>query len=144
MKVRVVTSKGLSAKAQAANEAAARAVFAVLAGRFQDALRKQVYPWPRLTVRSNDQIVSSPRNIIDSGALAQQQQAPRIQGTQAEYRWTSPYAVAVHEGAVLSNGTVLPARPWTRAVLGTERVEGIEVFDPQDVFRRAWVRRFRG
>lgn len=144
MKVRIKTSKSLGAAAQAANEAAARAVFAVLAARFQDAIRKPAYQWPRLTVRSNGQVAGSPRTIVDSGLLAQSQQAPRIQGTSAEYRWTTAYAVAVHEGAVLSNGTVLPARPWTRAVLGTEKVEGIEVFDPRETFKAAWVRRFRG
>jgi hypothetical protein len=144
MKVRVKTSRALGAAAQAANEAAAKAVFAELAGRFQDALRKQVYQWPRLTIRSNDQVVYSPRNIIDTAALAQQQQAPRIQGMSATFRWTAPYSVAVHEGVVLKNGTVLPARPWTRAVLGTERVDGIEPYDARARFREVWLKRFRG
>jgi hypothetical protein len=144
MKVTVKTSRRLAGAAQAANEAAARAVFAELAGRFQDALRKQAYDWPRDTERSNGQVVGSPRNIIDSGALAQQQQAPDIRGMTAVYRNTSPYAVAVHEGATLSNGTILPARPWTGAVLGTEPVDGIPVYDAKARFKEVWLRRFKG
>ena len=144
MKVTVKSSKRLASAAKAANEAAARAVFAELAGRFQDALRKQAWEWPRETVRSNNQVVGSPRNIVDSGALAQQQQAPQISGMRAIYRNTSPYAVAVHEGATLSNGTILPARPWTAAVLGTERIDGIEPYDARKRFRDVWLAKYRG
>ncbi|NEN94475.1 MAG: hypothetical protein F6K50_02720 [Moorea sp. SIO3I7] len=31
----------------------------------------------------------------------------------ARYSWTTDYVVFVHEGAVLRNGTRIPARPWT-------------------------------
>jgi hypothetical protein len=143
MKVTVKSSKRLASAAKAANEAAARAVFAELAGRFQDALRKQAWEWPRETVRSKG-VAGSPRNIVDSGALAQQQQAPEITGMRAVYRNTAKYAVAVHEGATLSNGTILPARPWTGAVLGSEPVDGIPVYDARKRFRDVWLKRYRG
>jgi hypothetical protein len=38
------------------------------------------------------------------------------------------YATAVHEGARLRNGTILPARPWTDAVRGTVQAPGITPF----------------
>jgi hypothetical protein len=144
MRVRVKTSRALGAAAQAASEAAAKAVFAELAGRFQDALRKQVYQWPRQTIRSNDQVVYSPRNIIDTATLAQQQQAPRIEGSRAIYRWTAPYTRAVFLGARLRNGTILPPRNAPAAVLGTEPVAGIPVYDARARFREVWLKRFRG
>lgn len=38
---------------------------------------------------------------------------PKVSRQRAVYRWSAPHAVYVHEGAVLNNGTVLPARRWT-------------------------------
>jgi hypothetical protein len=160
MKVTVKSSKRLASAAKAANEAAARAVFAELAGRFQDALRRPVWEWSPvyaegstgtgITVRSNGQVVGSPRNIIDAATLAQSQQAPQITGMRAVFRWTAAnddgvgYSTAVHEGATLRNGTLLPARPWTRAVLGVEKVDGIPVYDARKRFRDVWLKRYRG
>jgi hypothetical protein len=38
---------------------------------------------------------------------------PQIKAQKAVYRWSALHAVYVHEGAVMKNGTVLPARRWT-------------------------------
>jgi hypothetical protein len=160
MKVTVKSSKRLASAAKAANEAAARAVFAELAGRFQDAIRKPVWKWnpvyaegskgTGITIRSNGDAVGSPRNILDQETLAKSQQAPQITGMRAVFRWTAGrkkdgggYVTAVHEGARLRNGTLLPARPWTRAVLGTEPVDGIPVYDARKRFREVWLKRYR-
>ncbi|WP_216915941.1 MULTISPECIES: hypothetical protein [unclassified Synechococcus] len=132
-------------KARQASEKAAAAVFQTLNARFQAALAKPVYSWnPVTTIRSNGQEVGSPRNIIDTGLLRQSNTGPTINGLRAEFRWTAPYAAAVHEGARLSNGTLLPARPWTGAVLGTEPVSGIEPFDYKKAFKDTWLKAFNG
>jgi hypothetical protein len=38
---------------------------------------------------------------------------PKIAAQKAAYKWSAPHALIVHEGAVMANGTVLPARRWT-------------------------------
>ncbi len=130
-------------KARRASEQAAAAVFQILNARFQAALTRPVYDWDLgNTIRSNGQVAGSPRNIVDTGLLRQSNTGPIIKGLRAEFRWTAPYSVAVHEGARLVNGTLLPARPWTSAVLGTEVVEGIEPFDYRKAFKDAWLKAF--
>ncbi len=132
--------------ARRASEKAAAAVFQILNARFQVALTAPVYDWRSgvTTVRSNGQEVGSPRNIIDTGLLRQSNTGPTINGLRAEFRWTAPHAAAVHEGARLDNNTLLPARPWTSAVLGTEPIEGIEPFDYRKVFKDTWLKVFNG
>jgi hypothetical protein len=146
MKVTVKANPSTRRRLQAAHEAAARAVLAELGARFQDAIRKPVWEWNLgPTVRSNGQIVNTPRNIVDAATLAQSQTL-KITGTTAVYKWTAAnkkgvgYSTAVHEGATLSNGTILPARPWTAAVLGTERIDGIPVYNWKERYRDAWKR----
>lgn len=130
--------------ARTASEKAAKAVFQILNARFQAALAAPVYAWDLgTTIRSNGQEVGSPRNIVDTGLLRQSNTGPEIDGLRAKFRWRVPYAAAVHEGAHLANGTLLPARPWTGAVLGTEPVSGIEPFDYRSAFRDAWMKAFR-
>jgi hypothetical protein len=52
-----------------------------------------------------------------------------------EARWSADYATAVHEGARLRNGTILPARPWTDAVRGTVQASGIKPYPLGDRLR---------
>lgn len=138
----ITITRNLQALARAANEAAQRAITAELGTRFQQAIRTPAYGWPRNTLRQNGQLVGSPRDIVDTGTLAQQQQAPQISGTQAAYRWTAPYSPYVHEGVRLRGGGIMPARPWTGAVLGTERIDGIEPYNFRERFRSVWLQSF--
>lgn len=136
------TTRNLQALARAANQAAQQAITAELAGRFQQAIRTPAYGWPRNTLRQNGQMVGSPRDIVDTGTLARQQQAPQITGTRAVYRWTAPYSPYVHEGVRLKGGGIMPARPWTGAVLGTEPISGIQPYDFRERFRSVWLQTF--
>jgi hypothetical protein len=72
------------------------------------------WPWPR---------GENPRDIVDTGDLRKSQEMainsrPGVMET--KFRWTAPYAAAVHDGAVYketdSEGQprTRPARPWTR------------------------------
>lgn len=134
-------------RARTASEAAAKAVFQILNARFQAALRAPVYSWPNETIRSNGQVAGTTRNIIDTSNLFQSNTGPEISGLRVKYRWrsaTAPYATAVHEGYELKNGRVMPARPWTSAVLGTESVDGIEPYDYRKAFRDIWLAKFKG
>lgn len=138
----ITVTRNLQALARAASDAAQQAVFRELSGRFQQAIRTPAYGWPRNTLRQNGQMVGSPRDIVDTGTLLRQQQSPQISGTVATYRWTAPYSPIVHEGARLRNGTLIPARPWTGAVLGTEQISGIEPLNIRERYRQVWLQTF--
>ncbi|MGB3208701.1 MAG: hypothetical protein WBB28_27240 [Crinalium sp.] len=45
------------------------------------------------------------------------QERRKIDELNHQFSWNVPYAVQVHEGAVLKSGTELPARPWTREAI---------------------------
>ena len=75
------------------------------------------WDWPR---------GESPRDIVDTGDLRASQtmaidSRPGVMVT--KYRWSAPYAPAVHDGAVFKatdaegNPRTMPARPWTRELL---------------------------
>ena len=75
------------------------------------------WDWPR---------GESPRDIVDTSDLRKSQEMaidsrPGVMST--KFRWTAPYAPAVHDGAVFKatdaegNPRTMPARPWTRELL---------------------------
>lgn len=88
-----------------------------LLGRaFQEEITDVKWPWPRETHRKSKVIAGSPRAIVDLGGLRDSYNATR--GVDAgdaiyDHEWVKEYAMFVHEGAVLRNGTALPERPWT-------------------------------
>jgi hypothetical protein len=60
----------------------------------------------------------SPRDIVDTGQLRQSQHPTEFPNDfTAVFRNSAEYAMAVHEGAALTNGTVLPPRPFMKATL---------------------------
>jgi hypothetical protein len=68
----------------------------------------------------------SPRDIVDTGDLRASQTMtidPRPGVMVTKYRWSAPYAPAVHDGAVFKatdaegNPKTLTARPWTRELM---------------------------
>jgi len=104
-----------------------RNTFAELFGRYEKSFNPSAWNWPRETQRRVG-TVGSPRNIVDIGTLRQSGTYTFPDAYSMEARWSAQYATAVHEGARLRNGTILPARPWTDAVRGTVQVSGIPVF----------------
>lgn len=131
---------GLSKVIDDAAYVAARSCWKDLDGRFDQALREPIWPWPRnlptrklngATVREKFRSYmagegasgGNPRNIVDFGRLAQSK-VFNPQGLSAEYRWTEPYASFVKEGAMIrpwgspNRRVFLPPRDWERAVLG--------------------------
>lgn len=54
----------------------------------------------------------SPRDIVDTGALLKSRKT-NFSGTGCSFSWDVPYAMAIHEGVTLKNGTRLPPRRWT-------------------------------
>lgn len=76
--------------------------------QLQLAITSEIWTWPRSP---------SPRDIVDTGALKKSQQMRKNGRRGVLYSWSVGYAQFVHDGVVLRNGTVLPARPWTKVAL---------------------------
>lgn len=136
----------LRQRAEQAAQTAAKVVFTEMNGRFQAAIGSKVWQWPRPTVRSNGRAVNSPRTIVDTGLL-RQSNVFGINGYEAVFRWTTNYASFVHEGAMVfpygdtsRQRVYTPPRPWTAAVLGSERVSGIEPYDYRQRFKDVWLK----
>jgi hypothetical protein len=71
----------------------------------------------QFTRRKNGEIVSEPRNVVDTGELLQSKQRVRTDRNAEEFQWTAPHAGGVHDGYVGRGGTANPARPWTEPTL---------------------------
>lgn len=72
--------------------------------------------WPRETVRKNGTVVSSPRDIVDTGELKNSQFIENVSDVYKVIGYTADHAALVHEGYQIerNNGTVtdVPARPF--------------------------------
>ena len=134
-----VNTNGLSRRAEAAFNAASRAVLIEAFGQYQAAMGRKAWNWPRPTVRADGSTVTAPRNVIDVGNLRQTGSYSFIGPRTLEARWSANYATAVHEGARLRNGTILPPRPWTAAVNGTQPTDGIPVYPLAERLGKAWL-----
>ena len=167
MSIKVTIDSGdLYRRAESAAERAVEIVMGELYGAFQQSFTAKAWDWPQnLPTRKlkgatlAEKIRSyedgdgvrggSPRNLIDFGNL-RQTGSFQMQGKyQATYKWSASYATAVHEGAAIypwgnrqARRVILPARPWTGAVLGTENVAAIKPFPLQERLKNVWLARF--
>lgn len=69
------------------------------------------------TYRKNGEIVTTPRDIVDTGDLLQSKTRIAIDSSTTEFNWTDPIAGFVHDGGTWKSGLKAPARPWTQPVL---------------------------
>ena len=65
------------------------------------------------TRRKNGEVVTEPRNIIDTRALIESKRRTNTGRSSEEFTWTAEHAQPVHDGYTQKGGTVMPARPWT-------------------------------
>lgn len=164
MKVTVKASARLNlditAKAARAAEAATRVVGPELNSAFQAAIGAKVWNWPlgetyrgstyrKDGSRTKGYKVGTPRNIVDRGIL-KASNSLTISGNLCTFRWAVGYATAVHDGARIypfgdrtKKQVLLPARPWTSAVLGRLIIPGIEPFDYGSAYKAAFISAYR-
>lgn len=149
IKATVTQTTSLQAMAEAAARQATEFVMEELFAAFQASFDGKAWDWPRETQRTVG-TVGSPRNIIDTGNLRQTGSWQMTGPYQATFKWSAQYATAVHEGASIypwgnrnAARVQLPARPWTRAVLGQENVSGIRVYNVGDRLRNVWLGKLR-
>lgn len=128
MSVRVkVTTPDLAKAFQTASAKAASALFDSIFAEAQRLIGSKVWDWPVATERrgaggSVKEVAGSPRNIVDTGTLRASGFRVKIGQYGCQFVWAVNYAAAIHEGAVLNNGGIIPPRPWMDVVLG--RVQG--------------------
>jgi hypothetical protein len=94
--------------------------FGEMVGEFAQEINFQIedskWTWPRETVRQNGSVVSSPRDIVDTGELKNSQFIEDVSDVYKVIGYTADHAALVHEGYQIerNNGTVtdVPARPF--------------------------------
>ena len=94
--------------------------FGEVVGEFAQEINFQIedskWTWPRETVRQNGSVVSSPRDIVDTGELKNSQFIEDVSDVYKVIGYTADHAALVHEGYQIerNNGTVtdVPARPF--------------------------------
>lgn len=168
MSIKVTVEMGdMLQRAERAAEEATRAVMAELNAAFEQSFTAEAWNWPRdlPTRKLNGATVAeklesyqkgegikagNPRNIIDEGNLRRSGVWEMTDRFQATFTWSANYAAAVHLGARIypwcnrkARQVLLPARPWTSAVLGTVRVPGIDPFPFGERLRNVWLVKFK-
>lgn len=139
------TRSNIPAAAAQAAEKAAKAAFSELFGEMQDAIGQKVWSWPRQTVRSNGSIAGSPRTAVDTGLLRASGVALFPTATTCTFVWTATYASFVHDGAWIfpygdrrRERVYTPGRPWTLAVSGAQKIQGIVPYPFAQRFAELW------
>jgi len=69
------------------------------------------------TRRRNGQVVSEPRDIVDTKTLLNSKQRINVDADTEDFTWEAGYAEKVHDGYTAKNGSAYPARPWTEKTL---------------------------
>ncbi len=118
------------------------------------AVSSSTWDWPRITKRRNGQTVSSPRNIVDTGALKSSlsivEKNLKTQ-TSLGIKYKTPYAALAHYGGVIqpygnknANSVMVPGRPWIEATLkGTYGIEKFNMGAAMNAgFNEVWSKRF--
>jgi len=157
VRVRLQNSGATRRRAEKAAERAVEIVMGELSAAFQQSFDEVAWSWPRETKRVNGEVVTSPRNIIDTRTLKDSHRWKMTGRFQATFYWSAEYATAVHEGAYIvpwgrkneagfigpQRRVYLPPRPWTGAVMGTQPTTGITPFPLDQRLRNVWMTKFR-
>ena len=119
-----------------------------------NAVESTTWQWNAVTKRQNGQTVSSPRDIVDTGALRRSLSIAEKNlktKTTLEIKYSVPYAALVHYGGAVrpygnknANTVLIPARPWIEATLkGTHGMNKFNMTKPMnDGFNEVWSKKF--
>jgi hypothetical protein len=101
-----------TAKLNRAIQKAHRATVQAYSQQCKAEIQADKWEWDGLTQRSTGEIVGSPRDIVDTGALLDSQEIIYRGANYAVIEWSVDYAGEVHEGTPDK-----PGRPWTKTAL---------------------------
>ena len=101
-------------------EDAINRAFDRLVERFEDLQKEQIeafrWEWFNPTKRKSGQVVSSPRDIVDTGRLRDSLQVSNIGNNHVRYEYQEKYSGLVHQGfnglGKAGSPENYPARPW--------------------------------
>lgn len=88
-----------------------------LANAFQDLIEASIYDWPNTTQRQNGSVVSSPRDIVDTGAFKRSQRLERPNPHIFQFVWDAQYAAYIYYGYRTLGGNQMPGRDWISPAL---------------------------
>jgi hypothetical protein len=98
------------------------------------AIEAPIYDWDGTTTyRKSGEVVTEPRNIVDTGELRDSLSQIKDKGSRT-YVYTADYASDVHEGYETDAGNTKPSRPWTK--LAREQFIDLEQTMAQELNRR--------
>jgi hypothetical protein len=83
--------------------------------KFELELTTEKWAWPRSTQRKNGEVVSSPRDRVDTGELLRSYYRQARGPNAFVHSWSAPHALAIHSGAQLRSGGVILPTPWTES-----------------------------
>ena len=96
---------------------------AVLDRALKAEIQSQQFPWPGVTRRCNGETVSSPRDIVDTGAFLRSQRRRRINLTTIRFEWGGSggvtYAGNIFQGIP---GKSYPPRDWIKPALEAQPI----------------------
>jgi hypothetical protein len=144
-----VTTPDIAVAAETAMQKAAGALFDSIFAEMQRLIGSKVWDWPGETERRGGggtvkEVAGSPRNIVDTGALRASGSKAALGKYGVTLTWAVGYATAIHEGALLRNGGVIPPRPWTDVVMGNVQgaAPGYKAPDYEGELRELFIRYF--
>ena len=99
----------------------------VLDRQFKEEIKAPQFFWPNPTKRRNGTIVTSPRDIVDTGAFLASQRRERISATQLRFTWGGvdgvDYAGRILSGQGARWGKGGPPRNWIKLALDKEPLD---------------------
>ncbi len=101
--------------------------------QLKEEIKAPQFSWPGPTRRKNGTLVTSPRDIVDTGAFLRSQRRERISPTEVRFTWGNETVVS-YAGIILrGKGSSYPSRNWIKPAL--------EAVPLEQFFARAWAQR---
>jgi hypothetical protein len=94
-----------------------------------EAISSDRYVWPNATIRQNGQIVTSPRDIVDTGGLRDSQYKNTITAETTEFGWTEHDPELNHNGGMNTykgHRYYHTPRPWTQHAISGDNEAPLE------------------
>ena len=88
-----------------------------LANAFQSLIEARIYAWPNTTQRQNGSVVTSPRDIVDTGEFKRSQRLERPNPHIFNFVWDAQYAAYIYYGYRTLGGNQMPGRDWISPAL---------------------------